>query len=415
MPTDNIGRTGLEKTYEQQLRGTYGYKKIEVDASEREQSTLAVVPPIPGKHLVLTIDKEAQQVLEHIVVKNTNQLKKQKAVAIAMSPQTGEILAMVSYPFFDNNDFSGGINSTVYQHYINDKTQPLFNRAIGGTYPPGSTLKLVVALAALQEKIISVNTSINSTGGIKVSRWFFPDWKAGGHGITNVVKAIAWSVNTFFYYVGGGYADFKGLGADVLLRYFTMFNLGQKTGIDLPSEASGFVPSKAWKKEQTNEQWFVGDTYNVSIGQGGTTVTPLQVAQWTATVANGGKIMEPHLVHSFIEPVTKQETILAPKNTKQVSVDPVNFSIVKQGMKQCVQDGSCKLLQRLPFSSGGKTGTAQWSKNFDPHGWFTSFAPYENPQIIVTVLVEEGKEGVSAAMPIAEEFLSWWGKKYLTQ
>jgi penicillin-binding protein 2 len=205
------------------------------------------------------------------------------------------------------------------------------------------------------------------------------------------------------------------MGADVLLKYFALFNLGQKTGIDIPGEVPGFIPSREWKKTNRNEQWFVGDTYNISIGQGDTSVTPLQVASWTSTIINGGKIVEPHIVRGIVDPLTKKETKKEARIIKEKFIDQNNLDIVKQGMRDCVLIGSCKLLQNLPFPTGGKTGTAQWNKNYDPHAWFTAFAPYNNPQIVVTVLVEEGKEGAGSAMPIAYDFLAWWGGKYLTQ
>jgi penicillin-binding protein 2 len=415
LPSDDIGKTGLEKTYETELRGTYGRKKIEVDALEREQNVLAIEPPIPGKNLILSIDAEAQIKLEQLIKKQLEKLHKDKASGIAINPETGKILALVSYPFFNNNDFSGGINQKKYTGYTEDKNHPLFNRAIAGLYPAGSTLKLVVAAAALQEKIITSATTFNSTGGIQIDRWFFPDWKAGGHGLTNVTKALAWSVNTFFYYIGGGYGDFKGMGVDVLVKYFELFNLGKKTNIDLPGESAGFVPSRIWKEKERSEQWFIGDTYNISIGQGDTTVTPLQVALWTAAIANGGNIMKPTLVDKIIDPITKQEIFVSSTIQNKNFISSENIEIVKQGMGECVKVGSCKMLQNLPFQTGGKTGTAQWNKNRDTHAWFTSFAPYNHPQIVVTVLVEEGGEGASAAMPIVDEFLKWWGNKYLTQ
>jgi penicillin-binding protein 2 len=414
LPSDDIGKTGLEKFYESDLRGTYGHKKIEVDALEREQSVLAVEPPHPGKNIYLSIDLEGQQKLEEIIHAHLTKIHKEKATAIALNPKNGEILAMVNYPSFNNNDFSGGISSAVYKKYLEDKNHPLFNRAITGVYPPGSTLKLVIAASALEEKIITLNTTFNSTGGLRISRWFFPDWKAGGHGLTNVTKAIAWSVNTFFYYIGGGYADFEGLGAEKIFTYLKKFNLAQNTGIDLPGESSGFIPSKEWKQKTQGEQWFIGDTYNTSIGQGGTLVTPLQAAVWTSVFANGGKIIQPHLVTKLTDPETKNTAIKNPPPIKENFLTPETVSIVKSGMRECVLDGSCKLLQNLPFTSGGKTGTAQWNKNFDTHAWFTTFAPYNDPQIVVTVLVEEGGEGASAAMPIADQFLAWWGHKYLT-
>ncbi len=412
--SDNIGRTGVEKTYEKDLRGQYGYKKIEVDALEREQGTLSVEPPIPGKNVYLTIDAEAQAKMETLIKNTLEKLHKKRAAGIAMNPMTGDILALVSFPVFNNNDFSGGISSATFQKYNNDEDQPLFNRAISGLYPPGSTAKLMVAAAALQEKIINQNTTFNSTGGLHVNRWFFPDWKAGGHGLTNVTKAIASSVNTFFYYVGGGYDNFVGMGVDKIVEYLRKFHIGQKTGIDLPGEKSGFVPTKEWKQKQKNEPWFIGDTYNLSIGQGDLLVTPLQVALWTSTIVNGGQIVEPHVMGKTVSILDKKEQTFSLKNTAENFISGENLAIVKQGMRDCVTAGSCQMLKSLPFSSGGKTGTAQWNKNYQNHAWFTAFAPFNNPQIVVTILVEEGDEGSAAAEPIGRDFLDWWGKKYLT-
>ncbi len=412
--SDNIGRTGLEKTYETDLRGKYGYKKIEVDALEREQGTISVEPPVPGKNLYLTIDAEAQEKMESLMENMPQKLRKKRAAGIALNPATGEILALVSLPTFDNNDFSGGITSATFQKYNTDTDQPLFNRAISGLYPPGSTAKIMVAAAALQEKIITPNTTFNSTGGLHVSRWFFPDWKAGGHGLTNVSKAIAASVNTFFYYVGGGYDNFIGLGVDKIVEYLHKFHLGQKTEIDLPGEKAGFVPSKDWKQKEKNESWFIGDTYNLSIGQGDLLVTPLQVALWTSAVSNGGNIVQPHVMKKIVGVSDKKEVAFPVKNASEPFISSENLSTVKQGMRDCVTSGSCQLLKNLSFTSGGKTGTAQWNKNHPNHAWFTAFAPFNNPQIVVTILVEEGDEGSSAAEPIGRDFLDWWGNKYLT-
>ncbi len=412
--SDSIGKTGLEKEYETALRGTYGTKKIEVDARGKERNTLAIDPPLPGKNLILSIDLEAQHKLEEAVKNNLEKVKKTKAAAIAMNPTTGEILAMVSWPAFDNNDFSGGISFADYEKYSTNTDLPLFNRSISGTYPPGSTIKLIVSAAALQEKIISFDTAFNSIGGLNVGGHYFKDWKVGGHGITNVTKAIAWSVNTFFYYVGGGYGDFVGMGADKLLSYYRAFHLDQKSGIDIPGERSGFLPSKEWKMQQIHEPWYVGDTYNISIGQGDILVTPLRVALWTAEVATGGKIVTPHIISKIIDPTTKQNSAPTFPTGQQEEVSAAAYATVRQGMSDCVSYGSCKLLQNIGFSAGGKTGTAQWNSNRPTHAWFTSFAPLANPQIVVTVLVEEGGEGSTAAMPIADDFLNWWGKKYLT-
>lgn len=413
LPSDLIGKIGLEATYEDDLRGTYGRKKIEVNAIGKEQNILAVDPPSPGKDLITTLDEGAQKILEDVIAETAKKTGSRKISAIAMDPNNGEIIAMVSWPSFDNNDFVGGISSQKYQQYLDDPDRPLFNRSIGGLYPPGSTAKLIVSFAALQEKVITKNTSVNSVGGILVGGTYFKDWKAGGHGITNVVKALAWSVNSFFYYVGGGYENFSGLGLERLTRYFKLFGLAKKTNIDLPGEAAGFVPSKEWKKTTTRDGWHVGDTYNISIGQGDLLVTPLQVALWTAAVANGGILVTPHLGQKISDPVSKQEQVLQYGSEKIPDVSETNLAVVREGMRHCVSEGSCQMLKSLSFPAAGKTGTAQWSKKAPTHAWFTSFAPYNSPKIVITVLVESGGEGSSVAQPIAQQFLNWWGKKYL--
>jgi penicillin-binding protein 2 len=408
---DNIGKTGLEKIYESELRGKYGIKKVEVDAMGHEQNILAEEPPRAGKNLILTLDLDAQKKLEELTKNILAKIKKKRAAAIAMDPRDGSILAMISLPAFDNNEFSGGITRQNYDKYNQNKDNPLFNRVIGGTYPSGSTIKPIIAAAALQEKIITPNTVFLSTGGLEVGKWFFKDWKKGGHGITNVSKALAWSVNTFFYYIGGGFKNFTGLGIDKIMKYMSSFGIAKKTGVDLPGEASGFAPTKEWKRETKGEAWYIGDTYNLSIGQGDLLVTPLQVAIWTAAIANDGKIVQPHLANKLEEPITHKE-ILFNFDQYDVPVSSKNLAVVRQGMKDCVSYGSCQLMRTLPFASGGKTGTAQWNSAKENHAWFTSFAPFNNPKIVVTVLIEEGVEGSAAAEPIARDFLSWWGKKY---
>lgn len=411
--SDNIGKIGLEKFYEKELRGTYGMRKIEVDALGHEQSVLAEDPPTPGKNLYLSIDLEAQNKLEELIKNSFAKNGKKKSAAIAMDPRDGSVLAMVSWPTFDSNLFAGGITQKDYDAYLKDENNPLFNRAISGTYPSGSIVKPVIAAAALEEKIITQRQTIMSVGGLQIGDWFFPDWKAGGHGATNVTKALAWSVNTFFFYVGGGYKNFDGLGLARLLKYLRDFNLAQKTDIDLPGESEGFLPSEEWKEETKNEQWYIGDTYNLSIGQGDLSVTPIQAAVWTSAVANGGKIFNPRLGNKFIDPITQTEEKIKPKIIRENFVSQENLAVVRQGMRECVTYGSCQLLQTLPFMAAGKTGTAQWNSKKSTHAWFTSFAPYNDPQIVITVLVEEGGEGSVASMPIARDFLAWWGKKYL--
>ncbi len=410
---DYIGKIGLEKVYENELRGKYGIKKVEMDAGGHEQRVLSEEPPKPGNNFYLSLDLEAQKKLEELIQNQLARLGKKRAAAVAINPQNGAILALVSWPSFDANKFSGGIDAESFQKYINDSDHPLFNRVIGGTYPSGSTVKMGVAAAALEEGLINAGTSFLSAGGLQVDRWFFRDWQAGGHGITNVRKAIALSVNTFFYYIGGGYGDFIGLGVEKLTQYMRYFNLAQKTGIDLIGESAGFLPSKSWKEETKNDRWYIGDTYNLSIGQGDLLVTPLQVAVWTAAVANGGIIYQPRLADRFYNPNTKKEEKVQPKILNQNFISKYNMNIVKEGMGDCVRVGGCQYMQSLPFTSGGKTGTAQWSSAKDDHAWYTAFAPFNTPQIVITVLVEEGEEGFAASMPIARDFLAWWGKKYL--
>ncbi|MFH1947268.1 MAG: penicillin-binding protein 2 [Candidatus Magasanikbacteria bacterium] len=415
LSSDSIGKTGIEKNYEEDLRGSYGQKRIEVNAFGKEQNVLSEEAPIPGKHLRLSIDLEMQKKIEEIIQTNLKTIDKKRAVGIAMNPQTGEILAMVSLPSFDNNDFSGGISTENYNKYIEDENNPLFNRAVAGTYPSGSTIKIAIASGVLQEGIINATTSFLSSGGLWVSSWFFPDWQVGGHGITNVRKSLAWSVNTFYYYIGGGYNDFVGLGVDKIAEYLRKFGFANKLGIDIPGEQAGFLPSKDWKEETKDERWYIGDTYNLSIGQGDLLVTPLQIVSMTSVIANGGTLYKPHLVKAKIDALNGLEEKIELEILNSNFIDSAHLNTVKLGMKDCVDYGSCRRLSLLPFSSGGKTGTAQWSSTKDDHAWFTAFAPYENPQIVITILIEEGIGGSETAAPIAYEFLRWLGSTcYLT-
>jgi len=408
--SDSLGKNGIEKSYEEYLRGTYGRRRVEVDTSGKQQVVLSEEPPHPGTHLVLALDAQIQAKMEEVLQKNLSKFQKQKGVAIAMNPNNGEILGLVSWPAFNNNDFSGGIKAEKYQEYIRDSNLPLFDRAVSGLYPSGSTIKPAIAAAALEEGVINQGTTVLSNGGIQVGPWFFPDWKAGGHGVTDVKKSIAESVNTFYYTIGGGNGNIDGLGVDKIGEYLKMFGISKPLGVDLPGEGAGFIPSREWKEETKKERWYIGDTYNLSIGQGDLLVTPLQIANITATIANGGTVYQPHLLKALMDPVTKKETLIEKKVLLSNFIDPRNFSVVRAGMRDCVLKGSCRRLALLPVGVAGKTGTAQWNSNRDNHAWFTSFAPYDNPQIVLTVLVEEGKEGSEAAVPVAYDFYQWWGE-----
>jgi penicillin-binding protein 2 len=397
LPSDLIGKTGIEKIYEKKLRGTFGKRQMEVDARGREQLLIAEEPPISGEHIKLTIDVVIQENLERIIQSHMDQSKKYRASGIVMNPQNGEILAMVSLPSFDNNHFSGGISQELYDGYIKNPNNPLFNRSIAGTYPSGSVVKPAIGSIALHEGLITPNTTFLSNGGLKLGSWFFPDWQAGGHGRSNLRRALAWSVNTFFYYIGGGYNEFVGLGVEKIAQSLKIFGLSQKLGIDLPGEASGFLPSKIWKEQVKGERWYVGDTYNLSIGQGDLLVTPLQIASMTSIIANDGTLYTPHV---------------GEQPSKIIREDILDKSALREsrlGMRDCVIYGSCRRLSLLPFSTAGKTGTAQWSSLKENHAWFTSFAPFEHPEIVVTILVEEGEGGSKIAAPIAYDFYKWWG------
>lgn len=405
---DYIGKSGLEYFWEKELKGVPGKKNIEVDALGRQKKIVNEVMAQDGVNLRLAIDSALQRKTEAVVNNYLQKLNLNRASVIIINPQNGEVITLVSVPGYDNNLFAKGIKQEDYQSYLDNPERPLFNRAISGEFPSGSTFKLVVASAALQEKIINENTSFLSTGGLHIGQWSFPDWKAGGHGTTNVRKAIAESVNTFFYYIGGGYQDFVGLGVDRLGKYAKLFGIGTKTGIDLPNEATGFVPTADWKKETKNEPWYVGDTYHFAIGQGDVLVTPLQVANFTAVIANGGKLMEPHLVNALLDSNNKVIKEIAPKIISAKFISAENIKIVKEGMRQTVLAGSARSLQSLPVEAAGKTGTSQWSSKKAPHAWFTGFAPYDNPQFVITILVEEGREGSTVAVPMAKEIMQWY-------
>lgn len=409
LPSDSIGKTGVEKMYEAALRGAYGKKRVEVNALGKEQSILSQVDPIPGKHIVLSLDKEIQNALTEILARKLKQIGKSRAAAIVLNPNSGEALALVSLPGFDNNHFSGGISAPQYRSYIEDKDEPLFFRAISGVYPSGSTIKPAIGAAALQEGIIDARTSFVSVGGVRIGARLFPDWLIGGHGTTDIRKSLAWSVNTFYYYIGGGYGDFEGLGISRLYSYLVNFGFGKKLGIDLPGEASGLVPEPNWKKEAVDEQWYIGDTYNLSIGQGYFLATPLQVSVMTAAIANGGTIFKPRVLSGIIDPLTKEIDKIKPSIISKNVVDSGNAKIIGLGMRDCVVSGSCQRLNSLPFATAGKTGTAQ-NANKDSHAWFTSYGPYEKPEIVLTILIEEGGEGGIVATPVAEEFYRWWWK-----
>lgn len=412
LPIDYIGKTGIENFWENEIKGLNGKKQIEVDALGKEKKIISQEPGEDGHNLVLSIDIQLQKKLEESLTSALKKLRLNKACAIAIDPNNGEVLAMISLPSYNNNDFAHGLTQAEYQRISEHPDQPLFNRCVSGEYPSGSVIKPVIAAAGLEEKVINENTSVLSSGGIRIDQWFFPDWKAGGHGLTDVRSAIANSVNTFFYYLGGGYQDFAGLGLDRLVKYEKLFGLNAQSGIDLLGEADGFLPSKEWKEKTKGEKWYIGDTYHVSIGQGDILVTPLQVADYTAVFANGGALYRPHLIKQILNNQDKLIGEVENKPIRENIVSKKNIEIVRQGMRQTITSGSAQSLQGAPVAVAGKTGTAQWSSTKPPHAWFTGFAPYDKPQIVLTILIEQGGEGSAVAVPIAKEVLDWYFSKH---
>jgi len=400
---DTTGKQGVEKKYDSALRGQHGSTYIEVTASGKQKTDLGKKLATAGQDLTLTVDVELQQFIyglfsDRDAKARAKNLDPVQGSVIVLHPKTGAILALVSYPSFDPNIFSqpGKRNRTadVFENPLN----PLFNRAVDGTYPPGSTIKPFLAAGALQEGVITERTTVRSTGAIHVGPWRFADWKAGGHGITDVKKALAESVNTFFYMVAGGLDSNRGLGVERATNYLREFGWDAKTGIDLPSEAPGFLPSPEWKKKATGQPWYIGDTYHLGIGQGDTLATPLQIAVGTSAIANGNEWFQPHLV-------------AGPAKKHDFSMSQKNIQIVQEGMRQAVTEGSARSLNSLPIPIAGKTGTAQIGGTEQTHAWFTSYGPYTDPEVVVTVLLERGGAGDVDAVPFAREIWQWLSER----
>ncbi|MBU1074803.1 penicillin-binding protein 2 [Patescibacteria group bacterium] len=406
--TDYVGKIGLEYFYEELLKGVDGKKRIEVDSLGKEKKIVASQEAVSGSNLTLTLDIGLQKVLYDSISNAMSRSGAPGGSAVALDPRTGEVLAIVNTPSFDTNVFSKGIPAEEFSKLLDDPSNPLFMRSITGQYPSGSTIKPVIAAAALQEGIITGSTTVLSTGGIEAGPQFFPDWKAGGHGQTDVRKAIADSVNTFFYLVGGGDEEIEGLGVERIVEYARLFGIGEKSNIDLPGESTGFLPTKDWKLETKGERWYLGDTYHLAIGQGDILVTPLQVANFIATIANGGTLYQPFLVQSVNEAKSNVTSKIQPVVIRENFINSAYLKIVREGLRQAVTSGSASGLQNLQIAAAGKTGTAQFGPSNKTHAWFVGFAPYDTPEIVVVVLIEEGGEGSTIALPIARDALQWY-------
>lgn len=405
---DETGKAGLEKQYNSTLQGLDGFRDIEHDVFNRATNVLRRQDPVPGKTLRLTIDSELQRRLYTSLSSAVTKAHSTGGAAIAIDPRNGEVLAMVSAPTYDNNWFIDDTKKRERQEAVTSDRKLMLNRAIAGQYPSGSIIKPLISAAALAEKIITPSTLIRSTGGITVGPNFFPDWKSGGHGLTNVTKAIAESVNTFYYEVGGGYEDQPGLGVEKIVTYLQKFGWGSKTGIDIPGEAKGFLPVKSWRDTVRIDPWRLGDTYHLAIGQGDLQATPLQIVNAIAAVANGGTVFQPHLVQRIDSADGTAGQPITAKILQKQFVSTSVLETVQAGMRQGVTAGSSRAMQSLPVQVAGKTGTAQFGNKGKTHAWYSVYAPYENPTIAMIVLVEGGGEGNATALPVAKEVLQWY-------
>lgn len=428
---DRVGLIGVEAAFEDKLRGHKGQKYIEVDVAGREVRTVTENPPTPGRNLRLTIDVDLEEKMTQALQRGLEQANASIGVTIAMNPQTGEILGMVSLPAYDNNLFSGGISIADYSQLSSDPRHPLINHAISGRHPPGSTFKIVPAAAALQEGTITRRTQVKCQGTMWLPDQRFPDdtelgqtfycWihkLNRGHGDVNIISGIAHSCDIFFYWVGGGYLDeFEGLGLDGLAEYARLFGLGERTGIALPGENSGLVPTAKWKRLNYSERWVTGDTYNMTIGQGYVLATPLQMLNATAVVANGGTLYRPQILYQVLDDEGNVVQDFAPEVIRELPIDSQHLATVAEGMEAATVWGSAQAAYLDTVRVAGKTGTAEF---FDPnipldkdgnlptHAWFTAFAPVGEPEIALVVFIYNGGEGTAVAVPIAAEILRYY-------
>jgi penicillin-binding protein 2 len=385
LQTDLIGRTGLESVYEHYLRGGYGWREIERDASQREIKQLAYSPPTVGNSVVLTIDHRLQALIEGALKKGVDEDKFTQAVGIAMNPQNGEILAMYSNPGYDNNWFINGITPDQMKQLNSDDRRPLVNKAIGDIYPPGSTFKMVTGLSALNEGVAHRGTTVNVNSMIlNVGGYLFYDWMA--HGRLDFVNGFAHSSDIYFYTLGGGNPNTgqRGVGPEAIYKYGSELGFGSKTGIDLPGEATGIMPSPEWKVRTFDEEWTIGNTYHASIGQGFVAVTPLQLLNAYAIVANGGTFYQPHLLKEVVDQQGRVVFTQQPKVVREVSISKDNLALLRESARRVVTIGHAFMPNaKLPIA--GKTGTAEFGASAGKdslgrnklgfHNWFVSFLP----------------------------------------
>ena len=396
---DYIGKRGVEKEYDKILKGTDGQEVVEVDAHRNVKSVRERKDSIAGKNIYLSIDLDLQKYM-------TEQFKDKKGAFIAMEAKTGKILVAVSYPEYSLNFMSSRFTTEEWDKLINDPNKPLNNKFSGSTYPPGSTFKVVTGMAIL-ESGISPQQTMYSTGQYQIGRTIFRDSHRGGHGTTNFYKAIRESVNTYFYVFS------KEVGVEKLAKVAREYGLGEKTGIDIPGEEKGLIPTPEWKKEKRKENWLPGNLVNMSIGQGDVLTTPLQMIMVYQGIANSGVMYKPTVVDKFVSFDGKIEE-KQPEVLRKLPFKPENINIVREALKEPVNKpgGTARILYFPNFPVSAKTGTAQNTGFKDNHSWMAGYFPSDNPEIVFISLVEGGGYGAAASGDLVRKFIIKYNEKY---
>jgi len=396
-PGDAVGQIGIEAQYEKVLRGIDGGEIVEVDSTGRKLRTLRHQAPIPGQNIYLSIDASLQETLFKLMKEALSKSNSCCGAAVAENPGNGQILALVSLPSFDPNIFAQNENDSTINEILSRASAPILNRVIGGTYPPGSTFKIISALAALSSGKVTKDTTIQDRGVIYLGPYKFTNWYFNQYGklegAVNLVKALERSNDTYFYEIS------QIIGVDAIADWAKKLHLGGKLDIDLPGEEEGLIPDNAWKEKTYDTPWYPGDTLHMAIGQGFVLTTPLQILGITSYIATGGILYKPELLLN-IRPEILASNLLSTKDIR----------LIKEGMELVPKGrGTAWPFFTFPIPTAGKTGTAEYG---DPknktHAWYTSFAPTDNPKIALTVLVEGGGEGSSVAAPIAKEAYRWY-------
>lgn len=403
-PGDYAGKNGIERALENELHGIDGGRQLEVDARGRVLRTISESYPSVGNSVVLTIDAAVQKQAERA-------FGDLAGAAVVMDVTNGEILAFVSNPGFDPSLFSGKLPADIWQGYLDDKRHPLENKALSGQYPPGSTFKMITALAGLQDNIINESTSVNCSGSYELGTSTFKCWNKKGHGATNLRKSLRESCDVFYYQLG------EKLGVDKIAAAAQSFKLGSSLGVELLNEKNGLIPTTEWKQKRFGKRWYHGETLPVSIGQGAVIMTPIQLASMTATIANEGIIYRPHLVKRIVDADGKTLKETKSEVIGNATFSKESFRLVKLGMLSVVNDpgGTGAMARLYDVKVAGKTGTSQVVKlrdakintpyQFRDHALFVAFAPFEKPEIAVSVVIEHGEHGGAAAAPIAGRIL----------